>query len=51
MIDDLSGVNVVIAAARLENMLTFRGRVVDIGLQTVMPGDDAETQVQYKLSI
>ena len=33
-------------AARLENMLVFRGRVEDIGIQTVMPGDDAETQVR-----
>jgi hypothetical protein len=34
-------------AARLENMLLFRGRVEDIGVQTVMPGDDAETQVNF----
>ena len=35
-------------AARLENMLVFRGRVEDIGIQTVMPGDDAETQVRTR---
>ena len=34
-------------AARLENMLLFRGRVEDIGVQTVMPVDDAETQVNF----